>query len=143
MRSKLYIIQTFLFLIFIGCQSSKHTQNLETEKDYIFFIHNKFLEENSDGTFSDKYNVTVDYNGILQSFKKDGFIVLSEKRIKNTDTKKYAKKIVSQIDSLIKTGVKPNLITIVGTSKGGYIAQYVSTFAKNPNLNFVFIVVIY
>ena len=139
MRSKLYIIQTFLFLIFIGCQSSKHTQNLETEKDYIFFIHNKFLEENSDGTFSDKYNVTVDYNGILQSFKKDGFIVLSEKRIKNTDTKKYAKKIVSQIDSLIKTGVKPNHITIVGTSKGGYIAQYVSTFAKNPNLNFVFI----
>jgi hypothetical protein len=93
MRSKLYIIQTFLFLIFIGCQSSKHTQNLETEKDYIFFIHNKFLEENSDGTFSDKYNVTVDYNGILQSFKKDGFIVLSEKRIKNTDTKKYAKKL--------------------------------------------------
>jgi hypothetical protein len=139
MRSKLYIIQTFLFLIFIGCQSSKHTQNLETEKDYIFFIHNKFLEENSDGTFSDKYNVTVDYNGILQSFKKDGFIVLSEKRIKNTDTKKYAEKIVSQIDSLIKTGVKPNHITIVGTSKGGYIAQYVSTFAKNPNLNFVFI----
>ena len=71
--------------------------------------------------------------------KKDGFIVLSEKRIKNTDTKKYAEKIVSQIDSLIKTGVKPNHITIVGTSKGGYIAQYVSTFAKNPNLNFVFI----
>ncbi|MCC7027333.1 MAG: alpha/beta hydrolase [Saprospiraceae bacterium] len=139
MRSKLYIIQTFLFLIFIGCQSSKHTQNLETEKDYIFFIHNKFLEENPDRTFSDKYNVMVDYEGILQSFKKDGFIVLSEKRIKNTDTKKYAEKIVSQIDSLIKTGVKPNLITIVGTSKGGYIAQYVSTFAKNPNLNFVFI----
>jgi len=139
MRNKLYIIQTFLFFVFIGCQSSKNTQNLETEKDYIFFIHNKFLEENSDKTFSDKYNVTVDYNGILQSFKKDGFIVLSEKRIKNTDTKKYAEKIVSQIDSLIKTGVKPNHITIVGTSKGGYIAQYVSTFAKNPNLNFVFI----
>ena len=139
MRNKLYIIQTFLFFVFIGCQSSKNTQNLETEKDYIFFIHNKFLEENSDGTFSDKYNVTVDYEGILQSFKKDGFIVLSEKRIKNTDTKKYAEKIVSQIDSLIKTGVKPNHITIVGTSKGGYIAQYVSTFAKNPNLNFVFI----
>lgn len=139
MRCKLYIIQTFLFLVFIGCQSRKHPQNLETENDYIFFIHNKFLEENSDRTFSDKYNVTVDYNGILQSFKKDGFIVLSEKRIKNTDTKKFAKKIVSQIDSLIKTGVKPNHITIVGTSKGGYIAQYVSTFAKNPNLNFVFI----
>jgi len=27
----------------------------------------------------------------------------------------------------------------VGTSKGGYIAQYVSTLANNQNLNFVFI----
>lgn len=139
MKSKLYIIQTFLFLVFVGCQLSKHKKKLETEKDYIFFIHNKFLEENPDRTFSDKYNVTVDYEGILQSFTKDGFIVLSEKRAENTDTKKYAEKIVSQIDSLIKTGVIPNHITIVGTSKGGYIAQYVSTFAKNPNLNFVFI----
>ena len=137
--SKPYVILTLLFLVFIGCKSSKEIQNSETDKNYIFFIHNQFLEENHDGTFSDKYNVTVDYKGILQSFKEDGFIVLSEKRIKNTDTKKYAEKIVFQIDSLIKTGIKPNHITIVGTSKGGYIAQYVSTIIANPKLNFVFV----
>lgn len=139
MRSKLYIIQTLLFLVFIGCQSSKHTQNLETEKDYIFFLHNKFLEENADGTFTDKFNVTVDYKGILQSFKNDGFEVFSEKREPKTNGVEYAKKVVKQIDSLISKDVQPNHITVIGTSKGGYIAQFVSSFAKNPNLNFVFI----
>jgi beta-lactamase class A len=137
--SKPSIILHLFFLVFMGCHSSKAIQNSDTDKNYLFFIHNQFLEENLDGTFSDKYNVNVDYEGILQSFKKEGFIVLSEKRTKNTDTKKYAKKIVSQIDSLIKTGVQPNHITIVGTSKGGYIAQYVSTMIENPDLNFVFI----
>ncbi len=74
-----------LILVFVVCHSSKKIQTRETEKDYIFFIHNKFLEEIPDRTFSDKYNVTIDYEGILQSFTKDDFIVLSEKRPENTD----------------------------------------------------------
>ena len=139
MKKKIYIIQTFLFLVFIGCHSGKKTQNSETEKDYIFFIHNKFLEENTDGTFAKEYNVKVEYNEILKSFKNDGFIVFSEKRQPKTNGVEYAKKVVKQIDSLISKGVQPNHITVIGTSKGGYIAQFVSTFAKNPNLNFVFI----
>ncbi|VXB55942.1 MULTISPECIES: alpha/beta hydrolase [Chryseobacterium] len=139
MRSKLYIIQAFLFLVFIRCQPSKKIQHLETEKNYIFFIHNKFLEENPDETLEKKYNVKAEYNEILKSFNKDGFVVLSEKRKPNTNGIEYAKKIVLQIDSLIQKGIKPNHITVIGTSKGGYIAQFVSTFAKNPNLNFVFI----
>lgn len=137
--NKAYIIQSILFFVLLSCQPSKKTQNLETEKDYIFFIHNKFLEENPDGTFSKEYNVKAEYNKIIESFSKDGFVVLSEKRKPNTNGIEYAKKIVLQIDSLTQKGIKPNNITVIGTSKGGYIAQYVSTFAKNPNLNFVFI----
>ena len=61
------------------------------------------------------------------------------RRKPRTDVKNYAKKVVSQIDSLIVTGVPADHITVVGTSKGGYIAQYVSTYAVNSKLNFVFI----
>lgn len=139
MKNKIYIIRTLLFLVFVGCHSSKISQNSETEKDYIFFIHNKFLEENPDGTFAEEYNIKVEYNEILKSFKNDGFIVFSEKRLPKTNGVEYAKKVVKQIDSLISKGVQPNHITVIGTSKGGYIAQFVSSFAKNPNLNFVFI----
>lgn len=40
---------------------------------------------------------------------------------------------------LTKTGIEPQKISVIGTSKGGYIAQYVSILANNQNLNFVFI----
>ncbi|WP_353165470.1 alpha/beta hydrolase [Empedobacter brevis] len=139
MKIKIYIFPVLLFLVFISCKSSKQLQKNESDKDYVFFIHNKFLEENPDGTFDKQYNVNVEYNQILKSFKTDGFVVFSEKRPPKTNGIEYAKKVVHQIDSLIIKGVKPNHITVIGTSKGGYIAQFVSTLAKNPNLNFVFI----
>lgn len=137
-KSKYILSFTLIFLVMASYGQSSKGVTLKKE-NYIFFLHNLFLEENPDGTFSDKFNVAVDYKGILQSFRNDGFIVLSEKRKKNTDTKKYAKKIVTQIEKLLKKGVQPDHITIIGTSKGGYIAQYVSTFIANPSLNFVFI----
>jgi len=132
-------ISVLLFFIFTGCQSNYKKQNEAKENNYIFFLHNRFLEENPDGTYEPKFGVKVEYNQILKSFRKDGFVVFSEKRKPKTNGIEYAQKIVSQIDSLIAKGIEPNKITVIGTSKGGYIAQFVSTIAKNPDLNFVFI----
>jgi hypothetical protein len=139
MRAALGLVQILLIFIVTNCHSNKEIKNTKYEQDYIFFIHNKFLEDNPDGTFSEKYNVTVDYKGILKSFENDGFVVFSEKRSPKANERAFANKVISQIDSLISKGVQPNHITVIGTSKGGYIAQFVSTFAKNPDLNFVFI----
>ena len=139
MRAALGLVQILFIFIVTNCHSNKEIKNTKYEQDYIFFIHNKFLEDNPDGTFSEKYNVTVDYKGILQSFENDGFVVFSEKRSPKANERAFANKVISQIDSLISKGVQPNHITVIGTSKGGYIAQFVSTFVKNPNLNFVFI----
>jgi len=63
--NKTYIIKTFVFLVFIECHSSKKTQKNEIDKDYIFFVHNKFLEENWDGTLAKEYNVKVEYNEMM------------------------------------------------------------------------------
>jgi len=79
------------------------------------------------------------YFEIIREFEKSGFEVVSEKRNGNVNAREYALKVSNQIDSLLKKGIKPNRITVVGTSKGGYIAQYVSTLANNPDMNFVFI----
>lgn len=105
---------------------------------YIFFLHNRFLEERELNESHPEYG-RAEYNEILAEFKKNGLKVISEKRNGNVNVREYARGIVNQIDNLIKSGVEPRRITIVGTSKGGYIAQYVSTYANNPDLNFVFI----
>lgn len=123
----------------IGCiKEKKETEIKFGEQNYIFYFHNKFAEENSLETKHPEYG-KVEYREIIESFQKEGFIVLSKKRKANTDVQEYAQKIVPQIDSLLNIGVKPNHITVIGTSKGGYIAQYVSTFIANPDINFVFV----
>jgi len=111
----------------------------EEENDrFIFFLHNRFLETHELNEFHPEYGRT-EYKEIISEFQKSGFKVISEKRNENVNAREYAIGIVNQIDSLLKKGIAPRKITIVGTSKGGYIAQYVSTLAENPDLNFVFI----
>ena len=43
------------------------------------------------------------------------------------------------MDSLLVLCVPADHLTVVGTSKGGYIAQYVSTLASNLQLRFFFV----
>lgn len=125
----------FLILVFslflISCTEKQ-------EEYYLFFLHNRFLETHELTEAHPQYG-KVEYAEILQSFKNEGLNVVSEKRPAEFDFHTYARSISTQIDSLISKGIPPKNITIVGTSKGGYIAQYVSTYLENPNVNFVFI----
>ncbi|WP_291144777.1 dienelactone hydrolase family protein [Flavobacterium sp. UBA7680] len=130
----------FAFLLVFLLNNTAFSQGKTINKDQrcIFFFHNKFVEENDLNTPHPEYG-KAEYNEILESFRKDNFIVFSEKRKKNTNASDYAEKVVKQIKTLLKKGVSPNKITVIGTSKGGYIAQYVSTYLANPDVNFVFI----
>lgn len=124
----------FCLLFYFGSFSC----SAQNEKNYIFFLHQRFLESHSLEDVHPEYG-KAEYPEILQAFEKEGFEVISEKRRGDVNAREYASGIVKQIDSLLAGGVAPGHITVIGTSKGGYIAQYVSTLAANPGLNFVFI----
>ena len=126
-----HIIGILIFSTLFACRN-------ENDERFIFFLHNRFLEEHELNELHPEFG-RAEYNEIIAEFEKSGLSVISEKRKGNVNAREYAVGIVYQIDSLIKTGIEPQKITIVGTSKGGYIAQYISTLANNQNLNFVFI----
>lgn len=131
-RSYLLISVAVVWLYFISaCEAGR-------EQRYVFFLHNRFLEEHELHEEHPEYG-RVYYNEIVSRLEQSGLMVISEIRSGNVDAASYARDIVAQIDSLIATGIPPDHITVVGTSKGGYIAQYVSTLASNPDLNFVFV----
>lgn len=132
------IFKTLIYSLSILFSFASFSQTKNENQRYIFFFHNKFVEENPLNVAHPKYG-KAEYNEILESFRKDNFIVFSEKRKKNTNAADYAQKITKQVKALIKKGVPPNHITVIGTSKGGYIAQFVSTYLSNPDVNFVFI----
>jgi hypothetical protein len=128
-------ISVFIVVLF---SSTIFACGKKNDERFIFFLHNRFLEEHDLNESHPEYGRT-EYLEIISAFEKNGFIVISEKRNGNVNAREYSIGIVNQIDSLIKKGVNAAQITTVGTSKGGYIAQYVASIANNPHLNFVFI----
>ncbi len=105
----------------------------------IIYLHGQIVESQGPGA-KDTVNGYGEYRyfDILDSLKGRGFTVLSEVRKKNTDPKDYAKKVVKQVDSLIKQGVPDSNITVVGASKGAVIAMLVSTLLSNNSVKYVF-----
>lgn len=122
----------------IICCSTLWSCQTRTEERFVFFLHNRFLETHQLDDEHPIYGRTA-YKEILSEFENKGLRVISEQRAGNVNARDYALGLVQQIDSLISRGVPAQQITVVGTSKGGYIAQYVSTLAHNVDLNFVFI----
>lgn len=126
-----------VFLLITCCSSSSGFGDGEDAK-YIFFLHNRFPEEYDLRESHPEYGRT-EYHAIPNVFKSHGFNVISEIRQGNINARQYAQNVCRQVDSLLDMQVKPSDITVIGTSKGGYIAQYVSTFMQKPDLNFVFV----
>src|SRR5690606_37943326 len=120
-----------ILILMLFC-STNFTEGKGNDDRIIFFLHNQFIEEHDLDELHPEFGRT-EYKKIISKFENSGFKVISEKREGNVKSRKYAVKIVTQIDSLIKNGTEPKKITVVGTSKGGYIAQYVSTLANSPN----------
>jgi hypothetical protein len=102
---------------------------------YLFYLHGRIIEEQGPRPTSPQHGV-YEYQEILDAFASRGFTVISEARPKGTDAQQYAAKVVTQIKALLKAGVKPRQITVVGASKGGGIAMATSTLLKNREVNF-------
>ena len=112
-------------------------QKIDPQAHYIFYLHGRIVEESRRPT-SPQFGI-YEYDQILETFRARGFVVISEQRPKGTVIEKYAEKVAAQVRDLIKAGVKPRQITVVGASQGSWIAMLASTYLKNRDLNFVFI----
>ena len=110
--------------------------SIEPTKQYLFYLHGKIVEDQGIPAISPDYG-EYEYQAILERFRGLGFVVISEQRPKNTDGTKYARKIVAQIKDLLDAGVPDKNITVVGASKGSYIAISISHFLESDEVNYV------
>ncbi len=112
----------------------------DTTARYMFYLHGRIIEEKGPRPRSERFGI-YEYAQILQTFAKAGFVVISEARPPGTRIPAYARKVVQQIDSLLKAGVPGPHITVVGASKGAAIAVWVSHLLKHPEVKFVLIAI--
>ncbi len=111
-------------------------QNIDTRANHLFYLHGRIIEEQGIRPTSERYGV-YEYEKILDTLKNHGLVVISEPRPRGTDIEQYAAKVINQIQKLLKAGVAPQKITVVGASKGAVIAMTVSMRLKNRDVNFV------
>jgi predicted esterase len=104
---------------------------------YIIYIHGRIIEEQGRRPTSPDFGI-YEYDAILDSLRRPGFIVLSDQRPPRTDSDSFATHVAAQVDSLLRRGVSPQAITVIGFSKGGWIAILASARLQNTAISFVF-----
>ncbi|MDH5381082.1 MAG: alpha/beta hydrolase [Cyclobacteriaceae bacterium] len=118
------------FILIISSFSQKENPR------YLFYLHGQIVENQGADAHSEQFG-NYEYNNIVNVFKKEDFNVISEVRPEKTVPMDYAEKVANQVKELIKSGVNPENITVVGASKGSLISMLVSTKLQNPDVNFV------
>jgi hypothetical protein len=111
-------------------------ESVDSTKYYLFYLHGKTIEDQGIPAISPDYG-EYEYKAILEKLSSYGFVVISEQRVKNTDSVEYAKKIAEQVTVLLEAGVPAKNITIVGASKGAGITIFVSHLLENEEINYV------
>jgi hypothetical protein len=119
-----------------GQKGYEFPDSIDPAKPYLFYLHGRIIEDQGIPAISPDYG-EYEYESILETLNGYGFVVLSEQRPINTDGVKYARKVSGQVTALLEAGVPAKNITVVGASKGAYIAIYVSHFLENEDINFV------
>lgn len=78
----------------------------------LFYLHGRIVEQSRRPTHP-QFGV-YEYDQILDTFKQDGFVVISEQRKKDTAVEEYGKKVAGQVRHLLEGGVPAEHITVVG-----------------------------
>jgi hypothetical protein len=104
---------------------------------YVIYLHGRIVEDEGRRPTDPAFGV-YEYDAILDSLRAAGFVVLSDQRPPRANSDSFAARVAQEVDSLIRLGVSPRAITVIGFSKGGWIAILASARLQNPAVSFVF-----
>src|SRR6187399_3311248 len=95
-------------------------EKISKSDKYLFYLHGGVVTVLGNNAINQSVPEwgPYEYLNILDSLRRRGFKVISENRREGIDDSVYVNKIVGQIDSLHKAGVKSNKIVVVGASAG-------------------------
>jgi len=120
----------FVAICAISCQNP-----IAQDKKFIYYLHGRIIEIQGKDAVSEIYG-KYELDSITKALLLPQSEVKSEIRSTNVDPLAYAQEVSAEIDSLLKSGIKPVNITVIGASKGAIIASHISSINKNP-INYV------
>jgi hypothetical protein len=112
--------------------------NLDSRVPYVIYLHGRIIEDQGRRPTHPTWGV-YEYQQVLEALATDGVLVISEQRQPMTDMDRFAGHVVDQVRELLRAGVPPERVSVVGFSKGGGIAMRASALLQNARINFVFL----
>ena len=98
---------------------------------YVIYLHGRIIEDQGRRPTHPSWG-TYEYQQILDRLAAGGLIVISEQRPPMTDMDIFASHVADQVRALLRAGVPPEHVSVVGFSKGGGIAMRTSALVQNP-----------
>tara|TARA_B100000809_G_scaffold155161_1_gene152460 strand:- start:1196 stop:1453 length:258 start_codon:yes stop_codon:yes gene_type:complete len=74
---------------------------------------------------------------VKAALTSEHYNLIAYHRARNTKPRAFAKKLASDVNLLIKKGVKPENISLVGFSRGGEITILASSYINSSTINIV------
>jgi hypothetical protein len=138
-------LKPFLIIVFASSTTIAQTISVSVPKEvsksekYLFYLHGGVVTVLGNNAINQSVPEwgPYEYLSILDSLQKHGFNVISENRKAGVDDTVYVNKIVSQIDTLFRAGIKPKNILVIGASAGWNIAIRISSKLRNKKMKYV------
>lgn len=125
-------------LSFAGPVSNTLPEQIDPQGKYVFYSHGYIVEGDNPKPVDQKFGWgEYDFPAVKQALSDKDYHLIAYHRPKNTDPFVYANQLNQQIRKLVKHGVSPKHISIVGFSRGAFITGLTSDKVSDLAVNTV------
>lgn len=103
---------------------------------YVFYSHGFIVEGDNPTPVDTRFGWgKYDFPAVKKALSDESYHLIAFHRPKNTNPRKYAYELNKQVRELIKQGVKPTNITLIGFSRGAFITGLTSDKLSDIGVN--------
>ncbi len=135
-KALLFITTLFSSSALAGETYQSFPKHIDAKGKYVFYSHG-FIVEGTNPRPVDKRWGIYEFPDVKKALSDDDYHLIAYHRAKNTDPFEHARKLASNVEELLKHGVKTNNITIVGFSRGAFITALTSHNLEKTPVNTV------
>lgn len=103
---------------------------------HVIYLHGRIIEDQGIDAVSPEYG-PYRFTDIADRFRDEGFETYAPVRGPGADPQTHAQEIAERVRQMMAEGVPAQSITVVGASKGAYIASLVSNLLDEVDLHYV------
>jgi hypothetical protein len=116
-------------------------ERIEADARYVIYSHGRIVEGDDETPVSPEFG-RYDFPAIRRAlFDGGGFNLIAPHRPRDADYSLYVDTLVSWVRQLLRAGVRPGRITLVGFSRGGQMTASASSRLASEHINTVLIAI--